>query len=225
MTKQKSALFLTILAFIACALHTILLHTQFSHYALTSIVKIILFTFIPLFFIKISKERKFKELFSLKGDSVNIKRSLALGFGVFAVIGIAFLFLRPFIEKEMVTGALAANGINESNFFLVFIYVVVINAALEEFFFRGYVFETLYKMNYKRFAHTFSSLLFAVYHVAILREALSPGMMVFCITGLVAAGLIFNALVVWCKCIAGSLVVHISANLALNLIIVYYLYM
>ncbi|MDR2531718.1 MAG: CPBP family intramembrane metalloprotease [Oscillospiraceae bacterium] len=221
--KHKSAIFITVFSVSACALHTLMLHTQFSNYTLTSIAKIILFVFFPLIYIKILKERRFKDLFSLKGNSKNTKISLALGFGVFAVIWIAFLILRPFIEKEMIIGALDNNGITRNNFFLVFIYVVLINAALEELFFRGYIFDTLYKMNYKRYAHLYSGLLFAVYHVAILREALSPGMMIFCIAGLVVAGLIFNLLVVWCKCITGSLIVHISANLALNLIILYYL--
>jgi membrane protease YdiL (CAAX protease family) len=223
-TKIKSALLLTIAALCACALHTIILHTEFSYYAFTSALKIVLFISFPLIYLKFSRERKFREIFSLKGDSKNIKRSFALGGGVFAVIWIAFFFLRQFIEKDMVTGALETNSIDGSNFFLVFIYVVLINAALEEFFFRGYIFDTLHRMGYKKYAHVFSSLLFAVYHVAILREAVSPAMMIFCIAGLVAAGLIFNGLVVWCRCITGALIVHISANLALNLIIVYYLF-
>jgi len=134
------------------------------------------------------------------------------------------MVLRPFLDQAMIVDALAKNGITSTNFPLVFIYVVLINAALEETFFRGFVFMTLYRLNYKRFAHAYSCLLFAFYHVAILNNAVAPGMFILFIIGLAVAGLIFNYLVIKCKNVGGSLVVHISANLAINLIVyVYYL--
>ncbi|MCL2637386.1 MAG: CPBP family intramembrane metalloprotease [Oscillospiraceae bacterium] len=222
---MKNKVFLLIIfSLLACVLHAIMLYSPFNQYAFTSITKIVLFTSFPFIFTRFCKDLKFKDFFIFKGDRKNVKISLLLGLGVFAVIWIVFLFIRQFIEREMVIGALANNGITQSNFFLVFIYVVLINASLEELFFRGFIFETLYRRNMKILAHSYSSLLFAVYHVAILREALSLPMMIFCIAGLVAAGLIFNALVVKCKCITGALIVHISANLALNTIILYYLF-
>jgi membrane protease YdiL (CAAX protease family) len=226
MAKHKNASLLVITALIACVLHAVMLHTEFSYYALTSVVKVVLFVSFPLLYLKITRERRFKYLFSLKGEKRNIILSFALGLGVFAVIWAVFLFLQSFLDEAMVTGALENNGINESNFFFVFIYVVVINAALEELFFRGFIFGILHRhgKGLKTFAHVYSSLLFSIYHVPILREAVTPGMMVFCVIGLIAAGLIFNALVVKCRCITGALIVHIGANFALNTIMLYYLF-
>ena len=217
--KKRNIWLLTILSFITCALHAIMLNTPFNFYLYTSIFKIIVFLLCPVIYFGLSKDGKIKDLFFVKGDKKNIKFSFILGLVVFAVIMVAYMILHSFLDKEMIVGALAHNGITAGNFAVVFIYVVVINAALEEIFFRGFVFLTLYHMDYKRYAYVYSSFLFAFYHVAVLNNALLPGMFIFCIAGLVGAGLIFNALAIRCKNITGSLIVHISANLALNLIV------
>ena len=218
--KNKNIWLLTILSFSACVLHAIMLNTQFTYYVYTSIFKIGLFILFPIIYFKGSKDGTFKDLFLTKGDKKNIKISFVLGFGVFAFIIIMYMILRQYLDNSMIVDALAKNGITAGNFPLVFIYIVFINAALEEIFFRGFAFMTLYRMNCKIYAHLYSSFLFAFYHVAVLNNAVTPGIFILCITGLVVGGLIFNNLAARCKSIIGSLVVHIGANLALNLIVV-----
>ncbi|MCL1789295.1 MAG: CPBP family intramembrane metalloprotease, partial [Oscillospiraceae bacterium] len=68
-------------------------------------------------------------------------------------------------------------------------------------------------------------LLFSVYHVFIIDKLFSLGIFVFLMCGLAAAGLIFNELARRCKSMTGSLIVHISANLAINSIGAYYFYL
>ncbi len=216
--KNKSILLLTIFSVLACGIHALVLNTEYTNYAFTSALKVILFLLFPLMYFAVSKDGKFKDMFS-KLDKKKIKLPFVLGGIVFTFIVVAFMILSPFIDRAMIVNAFAKNGIVKSNFLLVFIYVVLINAALEELFFRGFVFTTLYKSNFKRYAHVYSSLLFAFYHVSILNGALSPVMFVLCIFGLIIAGLIFNALTVKCKSIMGSLIVHISANLAINVMV------
>ena len=221
MTKSK-ALKLSIFALIACVLHAIILFTPFNAYLYSSIFKVIVFTSFPIVYFKVYKEGNFKDLlslFSMKKNRQGIKFAFFLGIGVFVFIVVTFIILQPFIDREMVVEALAQNGITPNNAIFVFVYIVVINAALEQFFFRGFVFMTLYRMNFKFYAHAFSSLLFAIYHIPILYNAIALSMLILCTVGLVAAGLIFNALTIKCKSISGSLIVHISANLALNLMI------
>jgi len=216
--KNKNILLLTIFSVLACGLHAVVLNTEFTNYLFTSALKVVLFLLFPLIYFAFSKDGKFKDIFS-KIDKKSIKLPLVLGGIVFAFIVIAFFILSPFIDSKMIVDAFAKNGIVKGNFPLVFIYVVLINAALEEIFFRGFVFMTLYRANYKPYAHVYSSLLFAFYHVSILNGALSPAMFVFCIFGLVVAGLIFNVLATKCKSIGGSLIVHVSANLAINIMV------
>lgn len=223
MIKNKNLWLLTALSIVACALHAIMLHTPFNGYLYTSAFKVIAFVLFPIIYFKISKEGSIKGLissFSIKnGDGRNIKIAFILGFCVFSFIAVAFMVLRPFIDEAMVAYALLENGITHNNAIFVFIYIVLINAALEQFFFRGFVFMSIYRMGFKGYAHGFSSLLFAVYHIPILYNALSLPMLILCTAGLVAAGLIFNFLTIKCKSISGALIVHISANLALNLMI------
>jgi membrane protease YdiL (CAAX protease family) len=79
-------------------------------------------------------------------------------------------------------------------------------------------------MNFKIYAYAFSAVLFALYHVSVIRDGAAPGLFLLGIIGLVAAGLIFNEFARRCNSIVGSLAIHVSANLAINLIGVYYVY-
>jgi len=219
---MKTKMRLTIYSLVACVLHAVILHSPFNDYLYTSAFKVIVFLLCPILYFKATKEGSFKELlslFSMNGDKKNIKLAFSLGFGVFAVIVVVFMILRPFLDNAMIADALAENGITPNNAIFVFLYIVVINAALEQLFFRGFVFMSLYRMNVKRYAYVYSSLLFSLYHIPILYNALSPSMLILCTVGLVVAGLIFNALTVRFNSISGSLIVHISANFALNLMI------
>ena len=219
--KSKNVLLLTICSLIACVLHAIMLYTPFNAYVYTSAFKVIVFILCPIIYFKLSKEGSFKgllSLFSMRGAK-NIKLAFLLGIGVFVFIVVTFIILRPFFDSAMVVEALAENGITSGNAFFVFVYIVVINAALEQLFFRGFVFMSLYRMNVKRYAHIYSSVLFSFYHIPLLYNAVAPGILVLCTVGLIVAGLIFNALALKFKSISASLIVHISANLALNLMI------
>ena len=220
--NNKNILLITLFSLAACILHAAMLQTPFNAYLYTSIAKVIIFILCPALYCLVTKDGKFRDmlsLFSMHGDKRNILFSLLLGLGTFTFIVILFTILLPFIDPAAVADALAANSITYRNAIFVFLYIVVINAALEQFFFRGFVFLYLHRKGVKRYAHGYSALLFALYHVPILFHAVSPGILILCTAGLVAAGLIFNALTLKCNGIGGSLIVHISANLALNLMI------
>ena len=225
MVKNKNVLFLTGISIFACGLHAAMLQAPFNNYLYSSVLKIILFILCPAIYFMISEDGKFQDLFITKADKKYTKIAFAVALCVFAFILLLYMMLRPFLDHAMIIDALEKNKITGNNFAFVFLYVVLINAALEELFFRGFIFKTIYRMNYKCFAQVFSSLMFALYHVAILNGAISPGILILCITGLAASGLIFNYAVIKCKSITGSLILHISANLALNLIVVGYYFL
>ena len=221
MIKNKNILMLTTFSFAACVLHAVILQTPLNAYLYSSAFKVIIFILCPILYFKISKDGSMKELLSLflMRDEKNVKLSFALGVCVFALIVAVFMLVQPFIDRTIVIEALAENGITYDNVIFAFIYIVLINAALEQLFFRGFVFMTLYNRAFKRYAHAYSSVLFSAYHIPIIINGVSIGILLLCTIGLVAAGLIFNALAVKCKSISGSLIVHISANLALNMMI------
>ena len=219
--KNKNVYLLTAFSLLACILHAVMLHTPFNAYAYTSAFKVFIFILCPIVYFKVSQEGKLKDVFLLFSveDRKKLRLPLLLGVGVFTLIVVTFTILLPFIDRAAVVDALAENGITPRNAFFVFLYIVVINAALEQFFFRGFVFMTLHRMNFKGYAQAYSAVLFSFYHIPILYNAVTPGILILCTVGLVVAGLIFNALTLKCNSISGALIVHISANLALNLMI------
>jgi len=220
----KKVFLITFLSLIACVIHAIVLHTPFNQYIYTSIIKIILFTLCPLVYFAIDKNNKIQELFSIDGIRKSIKYYLILGSIVFLFILIIFRVFQSLLDPEMIISTLSNIGISTHNYFIAFLYIIFINAALEELFFRGFIFLILYKMNYKYYAFIYSSLLFALYHVSVVRDSISPVLLILCIAGLFITGLIFNELTKRCGSIIGSLIVHASANLAINLIGAYILF-
>ena len=221
--NQKNIVIITAFSLIACVLYTGVLYTPFNDYLFSSVFKTFVFILAPMIYFAISKNEKFTDMFP-KGDKKYIKLSLLLGIAVIAIIAGIFIIIRPFIEKEMIVNTMLDYNVTDSNFPFFFIHIVLINAGLEEIFFRGFVFLTIYKTN-RVYAHLYSSILFSLYHVSYLNNALNFGVFLFSVIALVIAGIIFNLLVVKCKNLSGALIVHMSANLALNLIMAYYVYL
>jgi len=220
--KDKQIQLIIIFSLVACGLHALLLNSPFSNYLYTSLFKVFIFILAPAVYLKVSKDGTLKDmlsLFSVKGNGRNMKIAFALGASTFLVVVAGFALLLPFMDRAVVIDALAANHITPGNIVFVFFYIVIINAALEQFFFRGFTFMWIYKKGNKRYAHAYSSLLFSFYHIPILFGAVSPAVLVFCTVGLIFAGLLFNEIAVRLKSIAASLVLHISANLAISLMV------
>ncbi|MCL1903729.1 MAG: CPBP family intramembrane metalloprotease [Oscillospiraceae bacterium] len=225
---DKAYLFAVILfSLTACVIHAGILNAGFEQYLFTSALKLCVFILFPIFCYLCFLGRSFSDIKALlykKGHGRNIKLSFGLGFVVFAFMMIVFVIIRPSLDRDMIINALAVNNITPETYPFVFAYVIGINAIMEEFFFRGFVFLTLFNMGYKRVAYIYSSLLFSLYHIFIIDRLFSLGIFIFLMCGLVAAGLIFNELSRRCKSVTGSLIVHISANIAINLVGVYYFY-
>ena len=225
MSNTKKILLITILSLVACGLHSLMLLTPVNQYAYTSTVKLVLFILCPLIFFAISKDGKLKDLFSLKGDKRYIKLSLIFAAVVFAFMLGLFALVRPLLDREMIVGALSNVGITGENYLFAMTYYIFINVALEELFFRGFLFSNLYRMDVKLYAYLFSSVLFAIYHISVMRSAAAPGVLIVAIIGLVAVGLLFNEITRRCKTVVGSYAVHFGASLAIGIIGAYYMYL
>ncbi|MCL2189275.1 MAG: CPBP family intramembrane metalloprotease [Defluviitaleaceae bacterium] len=222
--KDKYIWGITIISLVACLLHAAFLFTPFNNYLYSSLFKVLLFVSVPLLYYRFVMREKFTGIIFVKGDGRNIRLAILLGIGVFLFIWGVYWVIQPWMDSQMIADALEANGITRYNFHWVFVYIVVINATLEQIFFRGFIFITLYKRGFVRYAHGYSALLFSLYHVPIIWGGVLAGIMLLSVVGLVAAGLIFNFLAVKCKNLAGSIIVHVSANFALNTIVLYNLH-
>ncbi len=149
-----------------------------------------------------------------KAGAVRLAAPLALGVLVCLLGGYALL--SPWLDLSAIPENLAAKeGITRETFPLAAAYITLCNSLLEEFFFRGFAFLTLYRAGFKRLAYGFSALAFALYHVSITDGWGSPALIVLMVAGLTAAGLLFD----WLDregSVLPSWLVHMGANLGTN---------
>ena len=145
-----------------------------------------------------------------------LKPAALLAAGVLAVLAGGYLLLSPWLDLSAIPENLAAKeGITRETFPLAAAYITLCNSLLEELFFRGFGFLTLYRLGYRRLAYAFSALAFALYHVAITDGWGAPGLIFLMVAGLTAAGLLFS----WLDrdgSLRPSWLVHMGANLGTN---------
>ena len=109
----------------------------------------------------------------------------------------------------------AKEHLTRENFWIVFLYIIVVNSFLEEAFFRGFLFHAFQPFGTLR-AYLAGSFLFAVYHIGIVSGWFGPLMMILCILGLMGAGLFLQYIEEKNDTLLASWMVHAFANLAIN---------
>jgi membrane protease YdiL (CAAX protease family) len=219
--KHKDIALILICSLLPCVLYSVLLITKYNTYWLTSISKIFLFTAFPLLYFYKRQNLKIKDIWEPGGNKKYIIISAWLGFGTFCIIISAFVFLRFMFDDTMILNALAKEGITKKNFIMVFINIIFINAFIEELYFRGFVFNVLRRMKFKKFAYIYSAVLFSLYHALMIQNWFLPGIFIICMAGLVIGGLLFNRLYEKCGGLLGGYLIHAGANLGINLIGLY----
>jgi len=96
------------------------------------------------------------------------------------------------------------------------VYLVVVNAFLEEYFFRGFIF---FNLENKKFTYIFSSSAFSIYHISNFKNWFSTDLLVFLpLAGLFLSGLLFNYLDEKSGDIYNSYIPHFFADLAIVII-------
>lgn len=145
-----------------------------------------------------------------------VRPAALLALGVLAFLLGGYLLLAPWLDLSAIPENLSAKeGITRETFPLAAAYITLCNSLLEEFFFRGFAFLTLYRAGYTKLAYGFSALAFALYHVSITSNWGSPVLILLMVAGLTAAGLLFD----WLDregSLFPSWLVHMGANLGTN---------
>lgn len=207
--------FYILLPIAACIILFILEQLLMADYITKTIVKMVLFLGIPLLV-------HFLYQSTHEPEEINTRRhpvlwlGFTIGTGVFAVIILAYGLFRGSIDSaEIITELTEKSGITRQTYFYSGIYIAFGNSFLEEFFFRRHIFWNLYKRNLRKAAYIASALLFSVYHLAIFNTWFSPLILLLALSGLMAAGLFLNYIVVKTKSITSPWIIHICANLAI----------
>ena len=210
-------LHIPILVIIACIVMGIVDAVIQPGYAIKSAIKIIMFLLIPIVYGLFLKEFNIKNL--MKPDKKGLCIALCLGFVIYGVVLGAYWIFKDVFDFSALTGSLnETTGVNKSNFIWVAIYISFVNSLLEEFFFRGFSFITLKKLTSRRFAYVFSSMAFALYHIAMMIGWFGLPVILISLVGLFLGGMIFNRFDEKSENIYLSWLIHMFANFATNTI-------
>lgn len=186
-------------------------------YVIKSAVKMVMFLLIPVMYGIYDKEANIQKL--IKPDKKGFAVALVLGLAVYAVVLGAYFAFRNVFDFSALTKSLnETTGVNKSNFIWVAIYISFVNSLLEEFFFRGFSFIALKKYTSRKFASIFSSLVFALYHIAMMIGWFGVPVILISLAGLFAGGMIFNRFDEKNENIYLSWLIHMFANFATNTI-------
>lgn len=216
MLKKKNTIILIVL--IGCLIMGFIDAVISPQYLVKSFIKIILFSIMPIIYSRYDKKLNLSSLFKIKSKREIIVALLA-GLAVFSFILGAYLIIGRFFDFSNITSSLSENiGVDKDNFILVSIYISFVNSLLEEFFFRGFAFLKLKEVSTRRFAYIFSSLAFALYHVAMMIGWFDISLFLLTIAGLFIGGLIFNYFNEKYKNIYVTWLIHMFANFAINYI-------
>ena len=206
-----------VITLLVCGLMSVVDAVIQPGYFIKSIIKIVLFLLLPILYSLYDKNCNLKKLFI--PDKKGILTALLLGVGVYAVVLGAYFAFRGIFDFSALTSSLTSTtGVNKNNFIFVAVYISFANSLLEEFFFRGFAFLTLKGVSNRALAYVVSSILFAVYHIAMMIGWFAWPVILLSMIGLFAGGVIFNFMNEKYNNIYLSWLIHMFANFATNTI-------
>ena len=212
--KKTITLILIIVAAIAIIAYTDMIIRP--PYLIKTMIKAPIFFLVPIVYACFCKD--FKPFKLLTSNIKGVKLGLILGVGIYIVIMAFYLVANSFVDLTGIKSSLENNlGINKDNFFMIALYVCIINSFLEEWFFRGFVFSQG-RITSRKFAYIISSLSFAIYHIAIMDGMFNIAILLIVLIGLFIGGTIFNYLNEKNQNIYASWFCHMFANFAMNTI-------
>ncbi len=205
---------ITIIAYTLCIMVFLYIIEQILHapYLIKTLIKLPLFLLLPMALYKYD----FKIKWSMRLHKSDIPLITFWSVLVFIVIMITFYLIRPLIGIDDIISDISGRmAVSRNEIILVGIYTIVVNAFIEELFFRGFIFQGLIKAGWHRLAYVFSSLVFALYHISNFRTWFDMWVMALALLGLFIGGLIFAYFVDKTKSFLASWLIHMSADIAI----------
>lgn len=183
-------------------------------YLVKSVIKAITFLFLPTAILKSLQIYPTAASFSLRKK--NAVALLFLGVIIYLLIMGAYALTRNVFDYPSVVMSLSEDQqVDSQSFVWVALYISCCNSFLEEFMFRFILFMHLSAYASRRTAYLFSSIMFALYHVAMIGPSFPVQLLVLALFGLAAGGLIFDFIDEKTSAIYPSWIVHMFADFAL----------
>lgn len=201
----------------ACIMLFVLEQVMTVDYATKTAAKVILFAAVPYFYFKLTQKAKLMDGLNLRElEKSAFRLEFILGAASFAGIIAMYFLLSGYIDFGVILGELRTKAqITASNYVFIGIYIILGNSFLEEFFFRGFIFLNLFNQGHKKLAYIYSSALFGIYHISILKAWVNPVLLGLAVAGLILVGVVFNWLDSRGGNIVSSWIVHMLADCAI----------
>ena len=215
--KKRTALTVLAVGIFCCTVMALVDGVIQPGYAVKSCIKAALFLLLPLLTSLWDRDILYLPLF--RPRTKGALAALGLGAALYSLILGAYFLIGPYFDFSGIAKSLTGDaGITKDNFLYVSLYISFVNSFLEEFFFRGFLFSNLRTSAGRKTAYLFSSLLFSLYHTAMMIGWFSLPLFLLVLAGLAAGGMIFNWLNEKMDTIYCSWLTHMFANFAINTI-------
>lgn len=218
--KTKDKVFFILYPILACVILFYIEQILKVDYVSKSTLKIIMFFVLPYLILKLSNKNRL-HLNSVLKENVflGISSGIYIGLAVFAIIFIAYVVFKPYIDFHNIVFDLTSKlKINKSNYIFVALYICLINSLLEETFFRKYIFLSILELGKNNIAYFISAALFSIYHIAIFKTWFQIWISILCLVALFATGLFLNYVNKKSGSVKTSWTIHFFANVAILLI-------
>jgi membrane protease YdiL (CAAX protease family) len=220
MQEIKHERFIILSTLLACFILYIVEQGVGVSYAIKTILKIFIFVGLPISYVKLIRKQNIREALKLKNVNLrDFKTGFIAGLLFFTIVMGAYFIVGNQIDFDMIAQELQTKlKVTPLNFIFIGLYITFGNSFLEEFFFRGFIFMNLYELRSKKFAYVYSSILFALYHIAIFKTWFTLPITLLALFGLVSVGFLFNWMDTKSRNFINSWIAHILADIAVILI-------
>lgn len=209
--KRNSILILTITSCTVMAMVETIIEPA---YMVKSVIKAIVFLLLPLVVLKVFHINLAAASFALRKK--DIIALFVLGCLIyFLIMGAYALTGNLFDYSSLVMSLSEDQQVDSRSFVWVALYISFCNSFLEEFMFRFISFIQLSAYSSRKTAYLFSSIMFALYHVAMIGPSFPGQLLVLALFGLAAGGLIFDFIDSKFGNLYPSWIVHMFADFAL----------
>ncbi len=133
------------------------------------------------------------------------------------IISIVYFFLKDLIDWELIKNSINSRWVTKSTFVIIFAYIMFWNSLVEEYFFRGIIFNIWKNIN-NLFAYFISSIAFSLYHITIFWTWFHGYILVLALFWLFLWWLFFAWLYKKTSWIWSAYIFHIIVDLAILII-------
>lgn len=210
--KKKSGIIILII--LSCIIMAVIEALIEPIYAVKSASKAVIFLVMPLIIMKLLNIKIFGSAFVL--DRKSVLKLLALGLSIYLLIMGGYALTKNLFDYSSLVESLSKDQkVDGGSFIWVAMYISFFNSFLEEFLFRQVAFIRLSEFTSKKSAYIFSSLMFAVYHVAMIAQSFPLPLLLVALVGLAVGGVIFDRVDEKSGNIYNSWFIHMFADFAL----------